>query len=104
MLHSLIYVALATTALALDASVWTFDNTHKGPSISAENARLVLAHRLGLSRYHKLGNADQHTLELLSASQTSLFSELATSRKLMLVVEGNAGGRLIFDTERQLLI
>ena len=95
MLHSLVCVALATTALALEASVWTFDNTYKGPSTSAENARLVLAHRLGLSRYHKLGNADQHTLDLLSASQTSLFSEPATSRKLMLVIEGIAGGRLI---------
>lgn len=92
MLVPLALAALATTVAAIDASVWTFDNVSRGPKISPENARLVLAHRLGLSRYHKVGNADENTLELLNGIQTPLFSAGSVSRKLMLVVEGLGDG------------
>lgn len=85
---SLALAALATTVAAIDASVWTFDTVSRGPKITPENARLVLAHRLGLSRYHKIGNADEHTLELLNGIHPPLFAAQSASRKLMLVVEG----------------
>lgn len=89
-----ITAASITTA---DALVYTFDQTSPSQStskstISAENTRLFLAQRLGLSQFHSLENADDDTLRLLDdygGSQTPLFkSNDRHVRRLLVIIEG----------------
>jgi hypothetical protein len=80
------FAAFAATALAADAVVWS--GSESDLKISPENARLVIAHRLGLSAYHQLENADDNTLSILNKHQKPLFSEEHPSRKLLVIVEG----------------
>ena len=93
---SLLVAVAAAVQGAQQASVWTFDRSNSvpqtsRPSISPENARLLLAHRLGLSSYHSLKNADENTISLLNiGEQKSLFDESSdgAGRKLLVIVEG----------------
>ena len=86
---------------AFEAPVYTFDPislpstaSHKLSSITPEGARLLLAHRLGLSKYHDLTDADEDTLDLinsLSSNQGLLFQGDEREDevpKLLVVVEG----------------
>ncbi|MCJ1402625.1 hypothetical protein MMC11_005845 [Xylographa trunciseda] len=79
------------------ASVYTFGHG-LAPSIADDvtpsTARLLLAHRLGLSQFHSLENADDLTLSALnrfSGPQISLFGsseEEEKVHKLLVIVEG----------------
>ena len=69
------------------------DNTPPS-SVSPNEARLLFARRLGLSRYHSLGDASESTLELLNAyggPQEQLFGGKRWEehpRRLLAIVEG----------------
>ncbi|MCJ1395107.1 hypothetical protein MMC18_007988 [Xylographa bjoerkii] len=96
--------ALTSAALASSvygatqgASVYTFGH-NASPSITDDvtpsTARLLLAHKLGLSQYHNLDNIDDLTLSILnsfSGPQSSLFDnndEDERVPRLLVVVEG----------------
>ena len=95
---------------ALEAPVYTFGRTLASTkksgnilSISPGDARLFLAHRLGLSRYHNLRDAREDTLHLLNdhgGTQAPLFSSDdgdTRLRRLLLVIEGVEQPRGIFS-------
>ena len=95
--RALLLATLTTVASASDALVYTFDRTPPSqrstpPSISPESARLFLAHRLGLSQFHNLEDADEDTLRLLNdygGSQAPLFEAGDKHiRRLLVIVEG----------------
>ena len=84
-----------------DALMYTFDHQavksdafKSTRSTSPQTARLLLAHRLGLSQYHSLGNAQDHVIEDLNSLRTSQRPLLSgsrvepTRRQLLIVVEG----------------
>lgn len=82
----------------LEAPVYTFDPTDNArtgsdvPTISPENARLFFAHRLQLSQYHDLGDADEATVDVLNrygGVQAPMFAEEdKTPKRLLVIVEG----------------
>ena len=89
--------ALQTYAASPEALVYTFPESsqgqHRTPTISPNDARLLLAQRLGLSEYHSLGDVDQHTLERLNifgGQQKSIFEDAPEdgSRRLLLFIDG----------------
>ncbi|KAL8867275.1 MAG: hypothetical protein Q9174_005769, partial [Haloplaca sp. 1 TL-2023] len=70
----------ALQAAASPAYVYVTGSTDKATpqTLSPVNARLLLARRLGLSRYHSLGDADETTLKILNdygGEQRTFFSE-----------------------------
>jgi len=81
-----------------DASVYIFQgdewpNASTPPTLTPEQARLVFAQRLGASRYHKLGDADERTLAYINkfgGNGDSLFHEAGKDKaaELVLIVEG----------------
>ena len=81
-------------ALLYTSESWSRQATVKPPSISPQTARLLLAQRLGLSRYHSLQDADESTLEILNTfggEQQQIFAPketLQSDEKLLLIVEG----------------
>ena len=94
-------IATSTYAAALEAPVYIFDrDAYSRPgsppaaAVEPSAARLLLAHRLGLSQYHILGDADDFGLQLLNrfgGANPSLFTqdEKADHRdRLLVVVEG----------------
>lgn len=61
-----------TAAAARDAHVYLFDNAPRTSSqasstVDPETARLILAQRLGLSRFHSIKNPTDETLKQLNA-------------------------------------
>lgn len=96
-LVALLAALAAAVQAASEASVWTFDRDSlpsiKPSSISPENARLILAHRLGLSSYHSLKDADESTINLLNnfgGAEKPLFNEPSETegRRLLVIIEG----------------
>ena len=81
-------------ALLYTSESWSRQAPVEPPSISPQTARLLLAQRLGLSRYHSLQDVDEPTLELLNTyggEQQQIFAPEETSQgaeKLLLIVEG----------------
>ena len=110
LIHTLLLPALAVTVYAAgEALVYTFDratnpslstSTGVPATISPENARLVLAQRLGLSQFYDLGDADDETIRLLNQHtipQAPLGEgDVEDVRRLMIIVEGvkEPGGML----------
>jgi hypothetical protein len=101
LLQSLLLPALAgaaAAAAATDATVYLFPSTESPnspntPALSAEQARLVFAQRLGASRYHGLGDASESTISyinLFGGHQKSLFQDQARDKaaELVIIVEG----------------
>lgn len=98
---------LASSASAIsDAKVYVFENDEwsngadGGPALTPEEARLVFAHRLGVSEYHSLDGASEDTLSYINrfGGRHSRLFEVAPKSKaaeLVLFVEGasvqNAG-------------
>ena len=91
---------ISFAAAAPSASVYTFDQ-HSWPSksssnaqssLSFEDARLVLAQRLGLAGHYSLDGASDSTVKLLNeagGSHPSLFSRDDNRlRRLLVVVDG----------------
>lgn len=79
-------------------------STLETPSISSITARLLLAHRLGLSQYHSLDGADEATIEVLngfegSREQIFLDEEKSTEKVLAFIenVEHPDGMHLTLD-------
>ncbi len=81
------------------ASVYTLESTPQhSPTaleldvVNPETARLILAHRLGLSQYHSLKGADEGTLRHLNelgGTQQMLFDDGAGDHgRLLIIVEG----------------
>ena len=101
-LHAPLLVAAISSCVSASpkASIYTFDQSSTAaklssglaPTLSSQDVKLFLAHRLGLSIYERLGNAKDETLDLLNAfggSQASLFSDGEDSlRRLLVIVEG----------------
>jgi hypothetical protein len=96
---SLLLPALVGAAAALsDASVYIFQQdftpeTSKTPTLTPEQARLVFAQRLGISRYHALEDASESTLSYINSfggQGESLFEDASDDRpsELLLIVEG----------------
>ena len=81
-------------ALLYTSESWSCKAPVEPPSISPQTARLLLAQRLGLSRYHSLQDADERTLEILNTfggEQQQIFAPEETlqgAEKLLLIVEG----------------
>jgi hypothetical protein len=96
--RSLLLPVIIGAASALsDASVYIFQggewpNTSTPPTLTPEQARLVFAQRLGASRYHKLGDADERTLAYINkfgGDGESLFHDVKDkAAELVLIVEG----------------
>ena len=93
----------ASYAAAREASVYIFDASRNPshsdlnpPSINPQTARLLLSHRLGVSQYHSLNDADEHTIRLLNnygSKQQTLYTsnndeDHSSDRKVLVVVEG----------------
>lgn len=87
-------------ALVYTSESWSRPALAGPPSISPRTARLLLAQRLGLSRYHSLQDADESTLDILNTcggEQQQVFAREDGSEvveKLLLVVEGVDEGSL----------
>lgn len=89
-------------AAANNGHVFTFDasKTHAAPAsspVDPETARLILAQRLGLSRFHSIKDADAEVIKTINAyggRRQKLFGEEAdTSRAQLLVwLEGAEEG------------
>lgn len=104
------------TAFAQATLIYTFDaqqalasDSKSTKSISPPHAQLLLAHRLGLSQYHSLGNVEDDVIGNLNQHgglQASLFGpKKAHRRQLLLVVEGLVDpGGMHQSTETPLLI
>ncbi|MCJ1320289.1 hypothetical protein MMC15_005627 [Xylographa vitiligo] len=104
--------ALASAALASSAyggssgaSVYTFghgSSTSITNNVTPSTAKLLLAHRLGLSQFHNLENGDDLTLLMLnrfSNAQSSLFGssdEDEKVHKLLVIVEGVENPKRLF--------
>ena len=91
--------AASASSIIPEAPVYIFDQSppssrNEPPSTDPKTARLLLAHRLGLSQYHSLKDADRHTLELLNefgGTPGSLFDndeKEDESRRVLVIVEG----------------
>lgn len=94
---ALIWATAAARAYAAspEAHVYLNAGSHdkggKPPSISASDARLLFAQRLGLSQYHSLGDVDEKTLRLLNEYgdwPKSLLRSVQDPRRLLVLVEG----------------
>ncbi|KAJ4344178.1 hypothetical protein N0V95_006293 [Ascochyta clinopodiicola] len=107
--------SLAASALYCAAAasktghVFTFDgtNNHAAPAsspIDPETARLILAQRLGLSRFHSIHDADADAIKNINAfggRQQKLFGEQAdTSRAQLLVWLEDAEESLVAELRR----
>lgn len=91
---------VATVRAVSPAAVYTFDSGRSTPSpdapstVSPEAVRLVLAQRLGISRYHELKSIDDVALQQIdkhSGPQRLLFDDSDRGRKvpkLLVMVEG----------------
>ena len=81
-------------ALLYTSESWSRQAPVEPPSISPQTARLLLAQRLGLSQYHSLQDADDHTLDILNSfggEQQQIFAPEETlqgAEKLLFIVEG----------------
>ncbi|KAI9764547.1 MAG: hypothetical protein M1840_008373 [Geoglossum simile] len=84
-------------ATSLSASFFSFENPAPTPNpqtVSPEAARLILARRLGLSRFHRLGGLDDgtlHQVDSLGGRQQRLLSDIGHGRRpssMVIVVEG----------------
>ena len=99
------FLSAATAGLllsnALEVPVYTFDPTPLSsqaslelPSLNPENTRLLLAHRLGLSQYHSLKDADERTISLINnfgGKQDLLFNQHEKeddAQRVLVFVEG----------------
>ena len=98
----------SVSAASLPASFFSFENPTSTPNpqtVSPEAARLILARRLGLSRFHRLGGLDDGTLRQvndLGGHQQRLLSDTGHGRRpssMVIVVEGVEGsdGKLVFS-------
>ncbi|KAH8648088.1 hypothetical protein BGZ60DRAFT_521221 [Tricladium varicosporioides] len=96
---SLLVPALIGAASATSpASVYIFEgndqtNPSKAPTLSPEQARLVLAQRLGASQYHGLGDASDSTISYINqfgGKKESLFLDVEQDQtpELVLIVDG----------------
>lgn len=91
LLASSLYCAAAA---AKNGHVFTFDGTsnHAAPAsspIDAETARLILAQRLGLSRFHSIKDADAEAIKNINTyggRQQQLFGERADTSRAQLLV------------------
>lgn len=102
----------AATA-AKNGHVFTFDgtNNHAAPAsspIDPETARLILAQRLGLSRFHTIKDADAEAIKNINTyggKQRKLFGEEAdTSRAQLLVWLEDAEESLITSRHGHLIL
>jgi hypothetical protein len=95
-------------AASLPASFFSFENPASIPNpqtASSEIARLILARRLGLSRFHRLGGLDDgalHQINDLGGRQQRLLSDVGHGRRpssTIIVVEGveNPGGKSVLS-------
>ena len=97
------FIAFRTYAASPEALVYTFPDggpQESPPSICPNDARLLLAHRLGVSEYHSIGDVGDSTLELLNtyggksrllsndASRSSYPYPPSGPRRLLVFVEG----------------
>lgn len=81
-------------AAAKNGHVFTFDGSenHATPAsspIDPETARLVLAQRLGLSRFHSIKDADAEAIKIINTyggRQQKLFGEEADTSKAQLLI------------------
>jgi hypothetical protein len=81
-------------AAATNGNVFTFDGTknHAAPAsspIDPETARLILAQRLGLSRFHSIKDADADAIKNINTyggRQQKLFGEQADTSRAQLLV------------------
>lgn len=81
-------------AAATTGHVFTFDasNDHAAPAsspIDPETARLILAQRLGLSRFHSIKDADAEAIKSINTyggRQQKLFGEQADTSRAQLLV------------------
>lgn len=83
--------AVAQNALLYLATPSTADNPPT--TLNPSEARLVIAQRLGLSRYHNLNQASDETLQVInsfSSTPDSLFSahQEENSRQALVIIEG----------------
>lgn len=65
----------------------------KSPTLSPEEARLVIAHRLGVSSYHSLENIHESTLEYINtfgSRKHKLFSDVDDEEELLVVMMDGA--------------
>ena len=88
---SSLYCAVAATK---NGHVFTFDgtNNHAAPAsspIDPETARLILAQRLGLSRFHSIKHVDSEAIKSINTfggRQQKLFGQQADTSKAQLLV------------------
>lgn len=81
-------------AAATNGHVFTFDGsaTHAAPAsspVDPETARLILAQRLGLSRFHSIKNANAAAIKSINTfggRQQKLFGEAADTSRAQLLV------------------
>lgn len=94
----LLPVFIGAASAVSDATVYLFQgkewpNSSNPPSLSPEQARLVVAQRLGTSQYHGLGDASEATISYINkfgGSRGSLFQDAAGDKaaELVMIVEG----------------
>lgn len=101
---SSLYCATAAAAAATNGHVFTFDGSkdHAAPAsspVDAETTRLILAQRLGLSRFHAIKDADADAIKAINTyggRQQKLFGHDAdTSRAQLLVWLEDADDSLV---------
>ena len=96
---SLILPVLITAASATpDAVAYLFQgdeilSTSQPPKLSTEQARLVIAQRLGASKYHDLGDASEATLSYINkfgGQPKAIFQDIVSDEaaELVVIVEG----------------
>ncbi|KAI9744421.1 MAG: hypothetical protein M1818_001950 [Claussenomyces sp. TS43310] len=84
----------AAHAVSDSAKVYIFSSSRPGsssntPDLSPEEARLVVAQRLGVSHYHSLNDASDKTLSYINdfgGEQTELFATHADHKPMQLVI------------------
>ena len=97
----LLPVLIGAVSAASDANVYifpgsTFTPSTPPPTLSAEEARLVFAQRLGAARYHGLGKATESTLAHINqfgGNGDALFDDAEEKTpELVVIVEGVSTG------------
>jgi hypothetical protein len=89
---------IGAASAGFNADVYIFQGeeslqTSKPPTLTPEQARLVLAQRIGSSQYHDLSTSSESTLAFINSfggTQESLFEDAPTDKaaELVLIVEG----------------
>jgi hypothetical protein len=93
------FIGAASAALTADVYIFQGEESSKTlepPTLTPEQARLVLAQRIGSSRYHDLSTASDSTLSFINSfggARDSLFEDVSTDEaaELVLIVEGVDG-------------